>query len=127
MKAILKHVRVSPKKASLVAGLVRGKGVGEALNFLKFLPKKAGKILWKIVRSAACNAENNFGQDQKALKISRILVTKGRTLKRGVPASRGRVAPIKKRTSHITVEVAATSASKQPAQEPTQEKVEKKN
>ncbi|MCT4592040.1 MAG: 50S ribosomal protein L22 [Candidatus Gracilibacteria bacterium] len=105
MKAILRRVRISPKKANLVAGIVRGKKATDALDFLRFTPKKSAKILYKVIQSAIANAENNFNKDKANLKISSILVTKGPTYKRGVPASRGRVAPILKRTSHITVEV----------------------
>lgn len=107
MKAILRQIRISPKKANLVAGMVRGKGVSEALSMLKFMPKKGAKILYKVVHSAASNAENNFGQNKSDLKIKQILVTKGTTYKRSNPISKGRANPILKRTSHITVEVEA--------------------
>jgi len=107
MKAILKRARISPKKANLIAGLVRNKKVQEALDFLKFLPKKGAKILFKVIHSAKNNAENNFNQDTNKLIISKILVTKGTTYKRSIPASRGRVDPILKRTSHFTVELSA--------------------
>lgn len=107
MKAILRQVRISPKKANLIAGMVRTKKVQDALDFLNFLPKKGAKIIAKVIKSASANAENNFNQDKDKLIISKILVTKGPTLKRGVSASRGRVAPILKRTSHVTVEVSS--------------------
>ena len=105
MKAILRKSRISPRKASLLAGMVRGKSVNDALDFLRFAPKKSAKILYKVVQSASANAEKNFGKDKNNLKISSIIVNTGPTYKRGVPASRGRVAPILKRTSHITVEL----------------------
>lgn len=105
MKAILRQIRISPKKANLVAGMVRGKAAEEALAMLKFMPKKGAKILYKVVHSAVANAENNMGQDRKELEIKKILVTKGATYKRNNPISRGRAQPILKRTSHITVEV----------------------
>lgn len=105
MKAILRQIRISPKKANLVAGMVRGKSVNEALSMLKFIPKKGAKILYKVVHSAASNAENNMGQNLDDLEIKTILVTKGTTYKRHNPISRGRAQPILKRTSHITVEV----------------------
>ena len=105
MKAILRKIRISPKKANLVAGTVRGKTVEEALGILKFMPKKGAKIIHKVVQSAASNAKNNFKQSLKDLVITKILVTKGPTYKRSLPISRGRMHPIKKRTSHITVEV----------------------
>ncbi|MBN2095801.1 50S ribosomal protein L22 [Candidatus Peregrinibacteria bacterium] len=105
MKAVLRRIRISPKKANLVAGLVRGKTVKEALAILKFTPKKGAKILYKVLHSAASNAKNNFKQSMDDLVVSKILVTKGPTYKRSVPISRGRVHPIRKRTCHITVEV----------------------
>jgi large subunit ribosomal protein L22 len=87
--------------------MVRGRGVVEALDLLKFIPKKGARILSKVVASAAANAENNFNQDRKHLKISKILVTEGQTYKRHWYASRGRSYPLRKRTSHITVELSA--------------------
>ncbi|PIZ71259.1 50S ribosomal protein L22 [Candidatus Peregrinibacteria bacterium CG_4_10_14_0_2_um_filter_43_11] len=111
MKAILRRSRISPKKANLVAGMVRGKKVKDALDILKFMPKKGADVLYKVVQSAAANAVNNFKQSIDSLFITRILVTKGPTLKRGVPISRGRTHPILKRTCHITVEVGTTDGN----------------
>lgn len=105
MKAIAKQVRISPKKANLVAGLIRNKNALEALDILKFTPKKGAKILYKVLNSAIANAENNFKQKRDALKITEIIVNEGTTYKRSVPISRGRVHPILKRTSHIRVTV----------------------
>jgi len=105
MKAVLRKIRISPDKANLVAGIVRGKNVKEALDLLKFMPKKAAKILYKVINSAAYNAKNNFKQNINDLYITTILVTKGPTFKRSIPTARGRSLPIRKRTSHITVEV----------------------
>lgn len=105
MKAILRRTRISPKKANLVAGTVRGKSVNEALALLKFMPKKGADVLYKVVHSAASNAKNNFKQTIDELVITKILVTPGPTYRRHLPISRGRVHPIRKRTSHITVEV----------------------
>lgn len=105
MKAFLRSVRISPKKANLVAGMVRGRKAEEALELLKLIPKKGGNILYKVVQSAVSNAKNNFNQSTKDLFITKIHVTKGPTYKRSLPISRGRVHPILKRTSHITVEV----------------------
>ncbi len=105
MKAILRQIRISPKKANVVANLLKGKSVEEALDLLKYIPKKASKIISKVIASAAANAENNFGQDKSKLMVKRILVTKGPTYKRFITISRGRSHPIDKMTSHITVEV----------------------
>ena len=103
MKAIVKTSRITPKKANLIAGLIRKKPATEALEILNYVPKKAADIIYKVVNSAISNAVNNFKQDQKTLVIKEVIVTKGPTLKRGVPVSRGRVYPILKRTAHITV------------------------
>lgn len=105
MKAVLRRTRISPKKANLVAGMVRGRTVNESLALLKFTPKKGAKILLGVVQSAAANAKNNFNQSFDDLVITKILVTKGPTYKRSLPISRGRMHPIRKRTAHITVEV----------------------
>lgn len=105
MIAIARHIRISPKKANLVAKIIRNKPVNEALDLLKFTPKKAADILFKVVKSAAHNAQNNFKQNIDQLVITEIIVNKGATLKRSVPISRGRMHPILKRTSHITVKV----------------------
>jgi large subunit ribosomal protein L22 len=105
MKASVKHIRISPKKANLVAGLVRGKPANEALVFLQFANKKAADILHKLIASAVANAENNDAKSANDLIIDKLVVTKGRTYRRGIPASRGRMMPILKRSSHIFVEL----------------------
>ncbi len=86
--------------------MVRGKRVDEALNMLKFTPTPKAKVIAKLVRSAAANAENNFQMDPADLKIIRIYVDDARSLRRFRPRSRGRVSPIRKHSSHITVVVA---------------------
>lgn len=109
MKAILRYLRISPKKVNLVADLVRGKPVEEAMNFLRFAPKRSAKPLLETLHSAVANAEQNFKQQTKDLYVSKIIVNEGTTLKRARPVSRGRSHPIRKHTSHITVEVAVMS------------------
>lgn len=109
MKAIRRNLRISYKKVNLVADLVRGKPVEQALNFLRFTPKKSARPLMETIRSAAANAEQNFKQQRKDLYVSKIIVNEGSTLKRHRPVSRGRSHPILKRTSHITVEVAVVT------------------
>jgi large subunit ribosomal protein L22 len=86
--------------------MVRGKKVDEALNLLRFTPTPKAKVVAKLVRSAAANAENNFQMDPADLKIVRIYVDDARSLRRFRPRSRGRVSPIRKHSSHITVVVA---------------------
>lgn len=111
MKASVRHIHISPKKAALVADLVRGKKADEALDFLKFADKKAAGIIYKVVASAVANAENNEGKRKDSLTVGKIYVTKARKLRRGIPASRGRMMPIYKRHSHIFVELSEPGAA----------------
>jgi large subunit ribosomal protein L22 len=111
LRAFLKQTRISSKKVALVAALVRGKNVSEALTILKFIPKRSAPVLAKLIASAVANAENNLKQNPENLVISKLLVDEGQTLKRGRPISRGRWHQIKKRTSHITVELATGKKS----------------
>lgn len=104
-QAVLKFVRLSPMKGRLLADLVRGKKVDEALDILKFSNQRAAGILKKVLDSAVANAENNNGADVDELKISEILVDEGPTLKRISPRAKGRSDRILKRTSHVTVRV----------------------
>lgn len=126
MIAHLRKIRISPKKANLVAGMIRRKPVKEALAILEFTPKKAAKILYNVVQSASSNAENNFKQDLNNLVIKEIVVTEGPTYKRWQSVSRGRAHPILKRTSHITVKVEAGAEAKAKAQSAPKEKPVKK-
>jgi large subunit ribosomal protein L22 len=103
VKAISKNIRTSPRKLRLIADLVRGKKVDDALTILKFLPSPSAQSVAKAVKSAAANAENNYEMTPSDLKITNILVDEGRTMKRFRAGPRGRVKPILKRSSHITV------------------------
>lgn len=105
MKSILRQIRISPKKANLVAALVRNKLAVEAVDILKFTTKKAAPIIKKVIESAMANAENNFKQKKDSLFVKEIIVTEGTTYKRRNAISRGRTHPILKRTSHITVKL----------------------
>jgi large subunit ribosomal protein L22 len=101
VKATLKKVRVSPQKARLVADLIRGKSIEDALNILKFSPQKSASIILKLVNSALANAEHNYGFDIDALKIGEIHVEKASVLKRFRARAKGRGAKILKPTSHV--------------------------
>lgn len=103
VKATEKYIRTSPRKLRLMADLVRGKKVEQALTILKFLPTPSAKDLAKAIQSAAANAENNFEMTLSDLKISKIFVDGGRTMKRFRAGPRGRVKPFVRRSSHITV------------------------
>lgn len=105
-RAVAKHIRISPRKARQVVDLVRGKSVGEALNILRFMPNKAATPIYKVVESAAANAENNFDMNRDDLYVSKIFVDEGPTMKRIRPRARGMADRIRKRTSHITVVLA---------------------
>ncbi|MPM80080.1 50S ribosomal protein L22 [bioreactor metagenome] len=104
-KAILRGVRLSAQKGRLVADLVRGKPVAQALNVLTFSPKKGAEIIRKVVESAIANAEHNDGADIDALKIKTIHVEQGTTLKRFTARAKGRGNRISKPTCHIYVTV----------------------
>ena len=104
--AKLRGARISAQKARLVADQVRGKGVEDALDLLGYSNKKAAHIIKKILDSAIANAENNEGADVDELKISRIYVDEGMTMKRLRPRAKGRADRILKRSCHITVKVA---------------------
>lgn len=104
--AKLRYARISPQKCRLIADMVRGKPVGEALQTLQFTPKKAAGIVKKVLESAIANAEHNHGADIDELKVSAIMVDEAPTFKRFRARARGRGARILKRNSHITVQVA---------------------
>jgi large subunit ribosomal protein L22 len=104
--AKLRGAPISAQKARLVADLVRGKPVDQALNILAFSNKKAAAIVKKVLESAIANAEHNNGADVDELKVSTIFVDEGISLKRIMPRAKGRADRITKRTCHITVKVA---------------------
>ena len=106
MKAVAKDVGIPPQKVRLVIDMVRDKKVDEALTMLRFLSTPSARAVAKVIKSAAANAENNFQMSPADLKITDIFADQGHTLKRFRPQSRGRVSPILKRSSHITVFVA---------------------
>ena len=103
-KATLRFVRTSPRKARLVANLIRKKNIGRALNILHFTNKLAARIIEKVLKSAVSNAqENHKVDDVDSLVISSITVNEGPTWKRSMPRARGMSDAIFKRTSHITI------------------------
>lgn len=103
--AILKGVRLSEQKGRLVADLIRGKPVDQALNILAFSPKKGATIIKKVLESAIANAEHNDGADIDSLKVKTIYVEKGAVLKRFTARAKGRGNRIVKPTCHIFVTV----------------------
>lgn len=103
--ARLKGARISAQKARLVADQVRGLPVADALNILRFSPKKAAGLIKGVLESAIANAEHNDGADIDLLRVGTIMVDEGATLKRIRPRAKGRADRIFKRSCHITVKV----------------------
>ena len=129
MRAQAKYVRMSPRKARLVAEHIRGRSVPEARAVLAFTPKEAAGEVEKVLQSAVSNAESNHGIPEDRLYISEAFVDGGPVMKRWRARARGRVARIRKRTCHITVllgevetpVVEAQQASPAPVAEETEE------
>jgi len=107
MKAVAKYVRIAPRKARLVADEIRGKSYPDAAAALQFTNKRAAGIVGEVLKSAAANAEHNFEADLEVLRVKTIKVDEGPTIKRYRPRAMGRATMIRKRTSHITVELEA--------------------
>lgn len=105
VRAYAKNVDQAPRKVSLVASLVRGRSVADAIVILNHTPKRAALPVLKAIESAQANAVNNHGLDGKTLVIKTLSVTTGTRLKRFNPASRGRALPYQKKSSNILVEV----------------------
>lgn len=103
MKAITKFVRISPRKARLAAGLIRGLTVSKAAAQLQFSSLRGGRLLGKTLASAVANAENNLNLRREDLIVKDVRVDAGPTLKRAKPKNKGGRHPIMKRTSHFTI------------------------
>ena len=109
-RAVARFVHMSPTKVRRVVALIKGRPVQEALDILRFSPQAAAEPLFKVVASAAANAENNLQADRDTLVVSSAFADEGPTLKRIRPRAQGRAYRIRKRTSHITVEVESQPA-----------------
>lgn len=105
VKVYLKNLRTAPRKVRLVADLIRGLRIDEAMEQLKYIPKRAAVSVMKLLKSAVAAAENDFKMKKEDLFISKITVDDGAILKRSMPHAMGRAFPILKRTSTITVEL----------------------
>ena len=101
--ATLRFARISARKVKIVADLIRGKNVDEALAIVKFTPKASSAIIEKLLKSAIANAENNHGMNRGNLVVSEIYANQGPTMKRIMPRAKGSANRIRKRTSHITI------------------------
>ncbi len=102
-RATATNVRVTPRKVRLVIDLVRGKDVSEALGLLRNVNRAACEPVTKLIKSAAANAVNNFGMDEKSLYIAEIWANDGLKMKRYLPRAKGSASGLVKRSSHITV------------------------
>jgi len=103
--AKLRNASISAQKMRLVADQIRGLPVEKALNILEFSPKKAARLIKKVLESAIANAEHNEGADIDELRVSTVFVDEGPTAKRMRPRAKGRGDRILKRSSHVTVKV----------------------
>jgi large subunit ribosomal protein L22 len=102
-RAITKFIRLSPRKVRLVVDQIRGKGVEEALNILKFTPKRSALIVSKTLRTAVANAENTQSVDVDQLYVKQAQVDEAGMWKRFTPRAQGRATRIRKRLSHVTI------------------------
>ena len=109
-RAVARYVHMSPTKVRRVVALIKGRPLQEALDILKFSPQAAAEPLYKVIASAAANAENNHDMDRDSLVVALATADEGPTLKRIRPRAQGRAYRIRKRTSHITVEVESVPA-----------------
>ena len=103
--ATLKYARISSRKVKIVADLIKGKDIDEALAILKYTPKASSEMLEKLLKSAIANAENNHHMAHEKLYVADIFANQGPTLKRIRPAAKGSAVRIRKRTSHITIKL----------------------
>lgn len=105
VSATSRYIRISPTKINLILNKIRGKSYKEALEILKYLPQKAGAVVWQTLYSAACNASNGFGYDKENLIVTEAYANQGPMLKRMQPRAKGRAFQIQKRISHVTIRV----------------------
>jgi large subunit ribosomal protein L22 len=117
-KAVARYIRVSPTKARLIADLIRGKSVGEALSILQYSPQAAARLIEKVVRSAVANAEHNHQvRSFESLRVGAV-IDGGPVLKRIQPRAMGRAFHIRHRTSHITITLTEPTDGRPPTQAP---------
>ena len=104
-RAIVRNVRMTPRKMKLICDLIRGKDAGTAMAIIMNTPKAASEVMAKLLKSAVANAENNHGMDPEKLYVAATFATPGPIIKRIMPRAQGRAYRINKRTSHVTVVV----------------------
>ncbi|HEY8450368.1 MAG TPA: 50S ribosomal protein L22 [Bacillota bacterium] len=104
-RAVARFVRISPRKARLIIDNIRGKGVAEALDVLRFAPQRPSRVIEDVLRSAIANATNNLELDEDTLYVAEAYVDQGPVLKRWKPRARGRADMRRRPTAHVTVVV----------------------
>ena len=109
ISATSKYIRIAPNKVDVILKKLRGKSYKEALQILKYLPQKAGSIVWQTLYSAVSNATNNFDFEKDTLLINEAYVNQGQILKRIRPRAQGRAFAIEKKMSHITISVTSSN------------------
>lgn len=110
VSATAKYIRISPTKINVILDQIRGKSYKEALQILKYLPQKAGAIVWQTLYSAVSNATNNFDLEKEKLIVCEAYVNQGPILKRMRARAKGRAYKIEKKTSHLTIRVSEIEA-----------------
>lgn len=105
VKSVGRYIPISPRKCRRMMEMIKGKDASSALLVLQFSPKRTAKMIYKVLKSAIANAENNHNKNVDKLYVDRAYVDEGPTLKRFRARAMGRATRIKKRTSHITIEV----------------------
>jgi len=121
-KSYLKSARVSPRKAGIVAALVRGRTVADALTILEHTPRRSANLVSKAIKSASSNAEHNHDYKPDTLVISEISVTSGVRYKRYMPAARGRARRFQRKTSNISVTIEGQKREAKKPAKPAKEK-----
>ena len=117
VSARLRFARISTRKTRLAAGLIRGRSVESAANALAFTPRRAARVLGKVLNSAIANAQTNFGADIDELRVSEVLVDEAKPFRRYRARARGRGARIIKPQTHISVTVSDAAAAAWDAEE----------
>ncbi|PIR53917.1 50S ribosomal protein L22 [Candidatus Peregrinibacteria bacterium CG10_big_fil_rev_8_21_14_0_10_42_8] len=126
MNASLRSIRIAPKKAQLVAKMIRGKSVPDAMYTLERTNKKAARLLEGLLRSAMANASHNEKQDPQMLVIKTLIVNKAQCYHRGVPMARGRVRPMRKFMSHINLTLGVEGEDNKPKKKESTSQTAKK-
>ncbi len=126
MKAYLRSARIAPKKANLIAKMVRGMSVGEAMHALQHTNKKGARMVEELLKSAVANATHNDKQDASVLVIKTIVVNQSLGYRRGVPMARGRMRPMTKFLSHISLTLGIAGQEEKSEKNEKSKKNEKK-